>query len=126
MPALCTLPSHRAQNALDLEQTTHEAMDCCQESQRAARAAILRLHNAGELDPSAADIARLEPEALSCQSASAKVTGEPAGSPCIRPALMPARPKAAFVPEQPRNRKERGGPVVIQQAGNDDGLQIRA
>ena len=46
--------------ALDLEQTTRAAMERCCSSPQAAREATLRLHDAGELDASAADIAKLK------------------------------------------------------------------
>ena len=60
VPALRALACNGRQTAIDLEQTTREAMDCCRSSQEAAREAILRLHDAGELDASAANIAKLK------------------------------------------------------------------
>jgi hypothetical protein len=60
VPALRAFALQWAQNALDLEQTTRAACDCCRSCPQAAREATLRLHDAGELDASAADIAKLK------------------------------------------------------------------
>jgi hypothetical protein len=58
--ALRGLALQWAQNGLDLEQTTPHGDGLVYSCPQAAREATLRLHDAGELDASAADIAKLK------------------------------------------------------------------